>query len=340
MSSGTEASARASTEAASGGVPVRSRRRWKRVLAGLSVLAVAGVIGAELAARFVLRLGDPPLYVADPDVEYVMAPSSRFERFYATSTYNRWSMRSTPDIEKVKSDPRELRVLVMGDSVINGGPQTDDGQLATTRVRELLEGSLQRPVVVANISAGSWGPGNLLGYAKKFGFFGADAVVIVLNHEDAVDVPTFDPLGPEQPTRTPVLALEEVVFRYIPSWLGTLGNGGGSAAHEPSAEQRLALEDQALGALRELVARARTSGAKVIGVLHASRSEIDAGPHAGTQRLRSALRGLEVPVFDDADGFRGAVTSGAWVYRDDIHPMPEGQSILAQVIFEALREER
>lgn len=311
--------------------PRPRRSRLRRVLIVLGVLGVLGVIAAELAARYLFRLGDPPLFMADAQIEYVMVPSRTYHRFYATTTYNKWSMRATPDIEKTKADPRELRVLVIGDSVINGGPQTDDRQLATTRAKEMLSTRQPRPVVVANVSAGSWGPPNLLAYAKKHGLFAADVVVMVLNHEDAEDVPTFGPLGPEQPTRTPVLALEEVVFRYIPSFLADRTSTPPPPVVDAAAS--LTRQDACNAALRELVTLIRASGARPVAILHASRTEVTSGePRPGTQRLRGTLESLGVPVVDDTDAFRNAHRSGQWVYRDDIHIMPEGQQLLAEIL--------
>jgi hypothetical protein len=336
MSQPAQPAVSTSTQAPLPGRP-RSRppRRLKRWLIALGILALLGLIAGELVARFALRLGDPPLYVADPQVEYLMVPSSTYHRFYATSTYNRWSMRATPELEKTKADPNELRILVMGDSIVNGGPQTDDAELVTSLLTRRLPGRTRRPTLVANISAGSWGPANLLGYSKKFGFFAADYIVLVLNHEDATDVPTFKPLRSEHPTRKPILALEEVIFRYIPAWLGRFRTP--AAATELPPERQLELEDQALGSLRQLVAAGRASGAQVIAVLHASREEAESGrPKPGALHIRQVLTELGVPVADSTEAFRTATIQGHRVYRDDLHPMPQGQTVLANVIYDAL----
>ena len=70
--------------------------------------------------------------------------------------------------------------------------------MATTRLENKLAESLDRPVLVANIAAGSWGPPNILAYLRRFSFFDADVVVIVLNSPDYADAPTFEPLGPRR----------------------------------------------------------------------------------------------------------------------------------------------
>ncbi len=317
--------------------PAPPPRRVRRRLVVLCLIALVLLVAAEVVGRLVLRLGDPPLYVAHPQIEYLMAPSARYERFYAVSTYNRWSMRNTPDIEKTKASPAERRILIMGDSVVNGGPQTDDAQLATTLLPARLgkSGPTGAAPVVANISCGSWGPPNLLAYARTFGLFQADVVVIVLNHEDAADVPTFAPLGKELPTRKPVLALEEALFRYIPSWLET--KFGSAAAPVPRSPEQLALDmDACEKALRELIALIRGSNARVAVVLHTSRPEARGEMLPGTLRLRSICRDLGVPVRDTSQAMQEALRSGVQAYRDDIHLNPQGQPLLSEVLAEAV----
>ena len=85
-----------------------------------------------------------------------------------------------------------------------------------------LTAKLNRSVVVGNISAGSWGPPNLYAYVNQHGLFDADFIIIVLGSEDYADALTFAPLGYDKPTRKPMLALEEVMVRYVPApylWL-------------------------------------------------------------------------------------------------------------------------
>lgn len=321
----------------SAGVPHPRPRRLRRIGLALLVLVVVLGIAAELVARYVLRLGDPPLYIADPKVEYMMAPSRTYHRFYAVSTYNRWSMRSGEMGEK-KADPRELRLLVIGDSVVNGGPQTDQAQLATELIAPNLSATSGRPVVVGNISCGSWGPPNMLAYLEKFGTFEADLAVIVLNHEDAADVPTFTPLTADFPTRTPVLALEEAVFRYLPMYLSS--RGGAPAGPARSAEVLEKDTRAALDALRSMVERLRGAGVKVAVVLHAARGELRGEPFAGTGRLSATLREMGVPIINDQQAMLGAMSAGQNPYRDEIHVLPAGQTVLAQMILDAVQVAR
>jgi len=93
--------------------------------------------------------------------------------------------------------------------------------LATEILQRELRKRSDRPVAVANVSAGSWGPGNLLAYVEVFGVFDADVVFVVLSSHDATDVPQFGNLvgTANFPDVKPKWALSEAMFRYLPRYL-------------------------------------------------------------------------------------------------------------------------
>jgi hypothetical protein len=93
------------------------KRKLGFVLVGALLLALVG----ELGARWILGLGDPPLTVRDPEIEYLFAPNQDVRRFGNRVVYNNVSMRSADRWSMARERPEELRVLVLGDSVINGG---------------------------------------------------------------------------------------------------------------------------------------------------------------------------------------------------------------------------
>src|SRR5881394_1856062 len=121
---------------------------WKRVAFALAVLGAAG----ELVARYGVGLGDPPLSQADPQIEYLFKPNQDCRRLGRRVAYNQYSMRSDP-FPVHKADPNEIRVMVVGDSVVNGGVLTDQSELATEVLKRKLAAKLNRPVVIGNISA-------------------------------------------------------------------------------------------------------------------------------------------------------------------------------------------
>ena len=149
------------------------------------VAAALGVLAAgELVARSWLGLGEPPLSLNDPGIGYLFQPDQNCHRFHHLVHYNSWSMRSD-DFPLHKADRREVRVMVVGDSVINGGALTDQKELGTSLLQQDLASRLGRPVVVGNISAGGWGPLNEWPYLREFGTFDADDLVLVESSHDA-----------------------------------------------------------------------------------------------------------------------------------------------------------
>lgn len=296
------------------------------------------LVAAELVARFYLGLGDPPLSMADPDIEYLFRPNQEVRRFGNRIHYNAWSMRSD-DFPQKKADPNEVRVLVLGDSVINGGALTDQAAIATEILQAKLRAQLHRPVVVGNVSAGSWGPGNLLAYARRFGFFGADVVVIVLSSHDYSDVPTFKPVVGVQrefPDSRPMLALEEGVTRYL---LPRLGVGGEPNAGVPEDAPPDPKDIQkATSAITELIDLAKESGASVIVAQHFEPRELSGTALPGHDAiLQLAQRaGLEVVQLGPAE--KASLDRGENPYRDNIHPNEAGQRVIAEALFRPIVE--
>src|SRR5262249_37809632 len=148
--------------------------------------------------------------------EYRFVPSRTYHRFGNVIHYNQWSQRAD-DFPQHKSSPDELRVMMIGDSVINGGVLTDQAKTIPAQLQSRLRQALGRPVIVGNASAGSWGPPNELAYVKKFGLFDADVVIFVFNNFDCVDAMTFTPtvgVREDYPDHTPVSALWEGWTRY------------------------------------------------------------------------------------------------------------------------------
>jgi hypothetical protein len=289
----------------------------------LLLLIVGGVIAVETFSRFYLGLGTPPLYVTDPKIEYQMAPNQDVNRFGNRQLINELGMRSAP----VASWGARKRVLVLGDSVVNGGNLTDHKDLATS----LLTSD---QVVFANISAGSWGPENQLAWIEKYGLLGAKEVILVISSHDLADFPSFDPLDPNtHPIKAPLLAIQEGVMRYLPRYLPSLDN---KVEQSPASEvQNIALEpeqiERALKDLKSLTSAIRASGAELCAVQHLTQSEIAGQPEPSHELLLGIFNELNVPVYDlgNTQAWRAG---GSALYRDDIHLGDLGQIQLSRAL--------
>jgi hypothetical protein len=289
------------------------------------------LLATEGYCRFHLGLGDPPLSIADAQIEYLFAPNQHLRRFGNRVEYNAWSMRSD-DFPVQKSQPNELRVMVFGDSVVNGGAVTDQHDLATSILQRQLGAVLGRPVVVGNISAGSWGPPNMLAYARRFGLFQADVVAVVVSSHDYADAPTFEPtvgVNPDFPSHRPWCATWEAITRYLPRHVPLLA---GKTPPVPLPTQKDI--DESLGALGDLIRLAQQNGAKVVLGQHLEVGELPLGhPQHGHDAIAKVARDAGVEPFD----IEGTGASAA-LYRDHIHTNQAGQAFIAARLLPAIRE--
>jgi hypothetical protein len=304
--------------------------KGRRRLAAIWLVATASLVAVtEVACRLVLGLGDPPLSISDPEIEYLFKPSSTYHRFGHLVRYNAFSMRSE-DFPARKADPSELRVLVIGDSVVNGGVQTDQSELATSLLQAGLARRFERTVHVGNISAGSWGPPNQLAYMKRFGWFDADVTVLVFSSHDSADAPTFEPVvgvSPDFPDRKPLLAMTEAVMRYLPRYLPREAT---AAPPPPPTEADLRW---CLDSVCELVRSGRAAGSEVFVALYLDRMEASTGRlEAGHDLLAARAEACGAKVVELGPLFQEALRRGEDPYRDSIHPNARGQRLIVQAI--------
>lgn len=298
-------------------------KRWHKIVAALLGLWVAG----EATLYLGFGLGAPALSVADPQIEYLFKPDQDLRRFGNRIRINHWGMRADDFGAK---QPGELRVLVWGDSVINGGAPTDQAKLATEIIRRELAQGRKAPVTVGNISAGSWGPPNQLAYARRYGFFDADMNLIVASSHDAFDVPTFAPLNPAtHPTTRPLTPSVDLVFRYlIPRLLKTDGDVLPAATSQ----------DNAIPALREFFDLARRATPRLALILHRTKRETTTGRgFSGGTLILQACADSGVTCVDSMDAYRAYEGKQGEMFRDDIHPNENGQQVLAGLMMKLIQ---
>lgn len=306
----------------------------------LLIASIVILILGEAGARWGLGLGDPPLVVDDPDIEYLFRPGT-YHRFGNVVHYNQWSMRSD-DFSREKSAPDEIRVMVIGDSVTNGGALTDQREIATALLQDRLRRDLGRKVIVGNISAGGWAPYNELAYVRKYGLFDADLVVLILSSHDYAYLPTFEPRAgrdPNFPDRTPFFALQEAATRYLPRYLSIIED---TFKEKPPLALTDAVDPGAVGksmeALRDLVTLARSRGAEIMLVQHLERDEAMGHKKPGYDVIRRFAEEMNVDRVDLGPSFAAAMESGLNPYNDIIHPNVKGQRLIADALIGPVKD--
>jgi len=311
--------------------------RWRAVYAVGAVLA--GAATGEAVARFGLGLGDPPLMIRDEACGYRFAPNQSVTRFGNHVSYDARSVRGSS--AAVDADaPGVLRVLAIGDSVLNGGALADDADTVTGVLNQLGVRRDDRRLQFLNLSAGSWAPPAQLGYLRVYGTLNADVVVLVLNTEDARG--GMAGAEPPFPTHRPWSALEELVMRYI---MGRrrhlLADTGGWAirsyelpAAVRAADDPTAVSGWCLGQVFELC---RTAGVPVAVVLWPSREECEDGQWGvSIETMRRSCIDHAVPIVDCLERNGLVKPAPGALYFDNIHPAPRGRRILAGALLEAV----
>lgn len=213
-----------------------------------------------------------------------------------------------------------LRVLFVGDSVLNGGALTDHEDLATTIIERNLTDSLGVPVRTLNVSAGSWGPDNAAAYLREHGHFGASILVMVWSSHDLTDtMDDFPKVGiqREMPDRRPLTATGELVSRYL--W--------------PRAKKAFAYSGRINPGFDDLIDYAEAYGLQTIFYLHAEQAEVRRGMYTKKgEIIDSLVTSRGVPIIHH-------VTDPDTDYRDFIHLNRSGQARIAEVLTRQLLDD-
>lgn len=294
---------------------------------GLAIaLFSIALILLELALRILFGFGDPLLYVGDAEIGYLLAPNQSVKRFGNRIEINEYSMRS-PKFT-LKPEIGTKRVLMIGDSIINGGWWTDQKDTVSEMIaRSNLE--------VLNASANSWSPRNELAYLKRFGTFHADVIVLVINTDDLFGTPP-SALGVGRnrnyPDRKPPSAIWEVVDRYLlpaselPAELKKIQAEGGD---------RVGIN---LDAIRQIRAIANQNGAKFVLTITPLLRELTVGSRdyelTARQRLTELTQTEQIQFIDFLNIFKSS--DPQTLYRDHIHLSPSGNRILSDWISQAI----
>jgi hypothetical protein len=303
------------------------------------VLIIAGIGAVEVLLRVLFGFGKPPLYLADTQTGYRLMPNQRTRRFGNELVVNQYSMRGTA-IAPLPT-PDTLRVLMLGDSITNGGWWTDQAEILSVKVEQQLAGKAPVPfqqVEVLNASANSWGPRNELAFVAKFGTFGAQQLVLVLNTDDLfATAPTSLQVGRDlsYPDRYPPLALVEVLTRLrkprpIPELEAVQAEGGDRVGANLAAIQQL----------QTLTQQANCQFLLVLTPL--LREVLPPGPRdyelKARQRLWQLTQDVGIPAVDFLESFTTGTAPQA-LYRDHIHLSAAGNAVVSEAIAAALLQQ-
>lgn len=291
--------------------------------------AIALLIGLELLLRL-FGLGQPLLYQADPQIGYLIAPSQQTRRFGQQIAINQYSMRS-PEIAAARPE-HTLRVLMLGDSILNGGWWTDQASTVSALLQQQINPSDYAASEVLNASANSWSPRNELAYLQRFGSFESQLIILMINTDDLFGTaPASVVVGrdPNYPDRLPPAAIAELVTRYLskPQPIPEL------AAIQAEGGDRVGFN---LAAIRQIRDLARQNNAKFMLVMTPLRRELGQ-PGSRDYELKARQRLQEftesegilyidfLPIFNQLPDYDA-------IYHDHIHLNLVGnQQVVAQI---------
>jgi hypothetical protein len=185
----------------------------KKMLSRKFILFAVGLLLlCQLIAYFYLGLGSIPIYVENKYYEYIYAPNQDLHRFGNHIKTNSLGLRS-PEFNKKD----KIRILKIGDSVINGGAHVDQDNLSSSLLTKMLTQDLKKQIGVYNISAQSWGPDNAFEFIKQHGDFNANIFLLVFSSHDLHDNMHFKKVVGNHkawPNAQPLCALTDAWYRY------------------------------------------------------------------------------------------------------------------------------
>jgi hypothetical protein len=214
-----------------------------------------------------------------------------------------------------------IRILGFGDSVLNGGVQTEQDSLATSFIEANLSQKYSKNIRCFNISYGSWAPDNCFAYMKEYGDFNADLIFLVVSSHDAYDNMDFQKIvdvHPSYPSKQYFVAIHELIDRYLIPRIftkkqeefdhivkGNVFNSGFFAFYHYTQE----------------------NGIPFFIYLHPDRKEM--------QERKYDYQGDEIIKFCKANNIpllKGIEYENESCYRDGIHLNEHGQRILANIL--------
>jgi len=290
----------------------------------LTIILLIALVTLEFFLRG-LGLHTPPLYISSKTFQYIYAPNQDVSRFGNNILTNSFSQRS--------AEPKKnaIKILKIGDSIINGGSPTDHNELSSSILSESLSKEFDSEVQVLNISAGSWGPDNGCAYLKEQGNFDAKIMVLVFSSHDLHDIKNEStPVGKSinYPDKNPPFAIYELLERYILKRklnLSTSENNFKSLQIEKSTDENPGFQ--------QLIDFGKLNEMNIIAYLHPTQKEL-----AEQHYNNNGKRILDIWNNNGIAVLKGIDYLDKSCYRDDIHLNAQGQRVMAEAILPELLE--
>lgn len=279
------------------------------------------IIGVELLGRY-MGLTSYPLFYNSEKYEYHLKPNQNTIIFRNHFYTNEYSMRSRP-INKGDS----LAVLLIGDSVLNGGNLIDQDSLASTILEKKLTKELKRNIRVFNVSAKSWGPDNAAAFIEEYGLFNSDLIVLVVSSHDAHDNMTKKKIvgiSPDHPDRNVLFAWLKLLEKVLPK-LGVKLNSKKTDIH---TEQTIAIEKEFNSGFQYFFSTSQKNKIPIMLFLHSELVEIK------NNKLNGG--GKEIVEFCEKKHIsfiNGLNYETPNMYLDNIHYNEYGQRYLANSLY-------
>ena len=312
------------------------------MVAVILLTTTAIVVGLCAAIEMGLRtigFGKPLIYIADEQIGYLLAPNQSTRRFGNRIAINQYSMRGDP-IQKTPL-PSTLRVLLLGDSIANGGWWTDQAwTISSLMIRSLTPVVSQyfAKVEVLNASANSWGPRNELAYLEQFGNFHSQVVVLLINTDDLfATAPTSLPVGRDRnyPSRQPAMALVEAFNRFLskPKPIPEM-----KAVHDEAGD-RVGFNLEAIGKIQALTYQANSQLLLVMTPLLREIGEPGSRDYEmkARQRLSEFCQEQKICYIDFLPIFNSN-SDPVSLYQDHIHLNLQGNQLVSQVLERSVLE--
>lgn len=297
----------------------------RRILITLFVFSFI-FISIEIFLRNRYGFCDAVLMRENLKYEYIAQPNQSRVRLGNRISYNSLSMRG-PEV-----DTTARIILGFGDSVFNGGTQTDDSALASIILTAALSQFYDEKVQFLNISAGSWGPDNCYAYLKEHRDFNGEAIYLFTSSHDAYDNMNFQKIvgvNPSFPDKQYKLAVWELMDRYLFPWIK---KKVATSSHKES-DSDLGINKKKDGdefntGFLNLYEYSVSNQIPLVIYLHAEKDELKRKTYnsQGQEIIKFAEK-YHIPVIQDLG------ILDAQDYRDNIHINEKGQKKMADLVF-------